>query len=65
MTTKQVKFSITEDDGEEVIFGGILVDDWWIICGCCGSVFDIREEENLRIIEKLPWTPITEEILGN
>ena len=57
MDTKMVKFSY---DGET--FGGIMVNDEWIICGCCGSVFEVGEVE---IIETLSWVNISDEILGD
>ena len=40
MLTQQVKF--WDDDNEEW-FGGIMVDNEYIICGCCGSVYECSE----------------------
>lgn len=34
-----------------------------IICGCCGSIFDLEDESKEIEIEKvLPWVSLTEEI---
>lgn len=45
-------------------YGGILVDNKYVICGCCGSVFDLEEGE-IEISDKLPWINISEAILGD
>ena len=55
METKMVKFAY---EGET--FGGIMVNDEYIICGCCGSVFEIEE---VKIIKTLTWINISDEIL--
>lgn len=57
METKQVKFIDTE--GEEQ--GGILVDNKYIICGCCGGVFEVDEVH----YSPLPWVNISKEIIGD
>ena len=56
METKQVIFK--DEEGE--IFGGILVDGEYIICGCCGGVIEYNEVE---IISDLKWTPLSDTIL--
>lgn len=53
----QVKFH--QGDGE---FGGILIDNRYLICGCCGGVFDLEEDD--IIIEKVyEWIDISDTIL--
>lgn len=67
MKIQQVKFtSFDEDDNEYFDLGGILVDDEYIICGCCGTVFPLDELRENGIIkyEILPWVNISNEILG-
>ena len=54
----QVKFFDPEE--KETLYG-IGIDDE-IICGCCGSVFEASEVENIEI---LPWIDISEAICGN
>ena len=60
MLTEQVKFRYI---GEDTEFGGILVDNKYVICGCCGGVFELDDEE-IEILKKLRWVPISDEILG-
>jgi hypothetical protein len=57
MKTKQVKFK--DVDGK--IYGGVLIDDEYVICGCCGGVF---EKDEVKILAVLEWLPISDEILG-
>ena len=57
METKQVKFK----DEEGNILGGILVDNKYIICGCCGGVLEVEEVE---ILERYNyWVNISYEIM--
>lgn len=57
METKQVKFM--DEEGE--IFGGILVDGEYIICGCCGGVIEWNE---VTILEKYNnWVNISDNIM--
>ena len=58
METKQVEFT---PDGEEV-FGGILCDNEFIICGCCGGVYEKGEVTILKTFNL--WVPLSDEILG-
>lgn len=62
MITKQVKFV---DVYEHTIHGGILItegNDQYIICGCCGGVFEI---EDVEIVEEFPnWIDISDSIIG-
>lgn len=58
METKQIIF---RDEGE--LLGGILVDNKYIICGCCGGVIDDLEE--IEIVEYCKdWLDISEAIKG-
>ena len=62
MNTMQVKF--IDEDGS--IHGGILVDDKYLICACCGGVFDLTEEheEPFKILEKYNyWVDFSEGII--
>ena len=66
MTTKQVKFR--DNDGE--IHGGILLDNNYIVCGCCGTVFNLKEEleENnscFEILKEYKWISFEEYILDD
>ena len=71
MTYKQVKFRIFDADIVECkrdALGGIAYYESkldktpkYIICGCCGGIF---EPEDFEIIQELGWLPISEEILG-
>lgn len=61
MKIEQVYFYHSEDDE---FYGGILIDDKYVICGCCGGVFDL-EDGKIKIYEKLPWIDISEAILGD
>ncbi len=62
MITKQVKFV---DVDEHTIHGGILIiqgDEQYIICGCCGGVFEI---EDVEIVKEFPdWIDISDSIIG-
>ena len=62
MLTQQVKF--WDDDNKEW-FGGIMIDNEYIICGCCGSVFDCDKlsEEDIEPYRK--WVDISDEIIGD
>lgn len=61
MNVKQVKFL----DADRHIHGGILVDDKYIICGCCGGVFDVKDDE-IEIIEVYEnWVSFEEEIVDS
>ena len=51
-------------DNDGVKRGGIMVDKKFIICGCCGGVFEV-EEVGWENVMMLTWIDISEEILGN
>ena len=59
----QVKFLDPAEHGHWI--GGIGYRDE-IICGCCGSIFEVSEllEDNSNGIVQLPWIDISEEIRG-
>ena len=58
METKQCVFK----DNDGVIFGGILIDNEYVICGCCGGVFEANEVEIIEIFKD--WISISDEIIG-
>lgn len=59
---KQIKFKDLENN---VILGGILVDNEYIICGCCGGKIDL-DDDQYDIVEIYPnWVDLTDEIIGN
>ena len=58
MYVKQIQFK----DDEDNIFGGILVNNEYIICGCCGSIFEKKEVTILKAFEN--WVNISNEIIG-
>lgn len=60
MDTKMVEFTFGDDDEP---IGGILVDDKYIICGCCGGVIEVDDPE-VKINKILSWINISNEILG-
>lgn len=60
MKAQQVKFHVI---GEDEDFGGILLDDEYIICGCCGSIYKIEEIDTL--IKYNFWVDINNEIKGD
>ena len=62
MLTQQVKFW---DDDNKKWFGGIMVDNKYIICGCCGSVYECNELKKEKIIPYDAWINISDEILGD
>ena len=64
MKTKQVKF-LDKESG--CVLGGILIDNTKLICGCCGSVFDLTEEDcDVELIEIYDWwVDLTETIVGD
>ena len=57
---QMVKFKDLENN---VILGGILIDNGSIICGCCGGLIE-KDDEQFEIIENLSWINISDEILG-
>lgn len=61
MKTQQIKFHV---QGEQSNHGGILVDDKYIICGCCGSVFEMDDEEVIVIEKYNYWVALDDEIIG-
>jgi hypothetical protein len=62
MITKQVKFY---DKKDKRWCGGIMIDDQYIICGCCGSVFKCDNFATEEIEPYDYWVNISDEIIGN
>lgn len=64
MIIQQVKF---RPIGEEAWQGGIYLNyhlqDSYIICGCCGGLFEMDEIEEYSLYED--WVDISEEIIGD
>lgn len=60
MKTQQIKFRFI-DEGRA--FGGILVDDKFVICGCCGTVVDIKGVVILQTYND--WMDLSESIMGD
>lgn len=51
MEAKQVKFYETEYEEPEMFYG-ILLDDHYLICSCCGSVWDLEyDPDEICIVE--------------
>lgn len=71
MVIKQVEFRCPDADiieNRKDVLGGIAVYEdeldktpQYIICGCCGGLF---EPEDVEIIRVLEWLPISDEIIG-
>lgn len=57
--TKQVLFL----DLEGVVHAGLLLDDGYIVCGCCGFLMEPDEYLLLHVYKK--WVDIEEEICGD
>lgn len=62
---RQITFRILSEETDEV-YGGILFDERWIICGCCGAVIDSYEEDVEILQEFEEWCPLVfvDEIYG-
>lgn len=51
MEVKQVKFYETEYEEPEMLYG-ILLDNRYLICSCCGSVWDLEyDPDEICIVE--------------
>lgn len=51
METKQVKFYETEYEEPEMLYG-ILLDNRYLVCSCCGSVWDLEyDPDEICIVE--------------
>ena len=68
MEAKQVKFRALSDTIESTkdSIGGIGIYNGWgqlqyVICGCCGGIFEPKEVE---IVRGLEWVPLSAEIIG-
>lgn len=55
---KQVKFQ----DNDGTIFGGLLMDNGYLICGECGSIL---EPDDFTILEEYDmWVDLSDTIIG-
>lgn len=57
--TKQVLFL----DLEGVVHAGLLLNDGYIVCGCCGSLMEPGDYLLLHVYKE--WVDIEEEICGD
>ena len=50
-----------------VFHGGILLEDGSVICGCCGGLLPVDEQDETWHLEKVydDWINISEEICGD
>lgn len=55
MIAKQVDFY---DNENQEFHGGILIDNDYIICGCCGGVFEVKELDVDKIYIYDNWIDI-------
>lgn len=60
MKTTQIKFF---DSDNNCWCGGILVNDDYVICGCCGGGFPLSELDSDKIIYFQRWVNISDEIM--
>lgn len=60
----QIKFLDKENN---VIHGGIRLDNGDVICGCCGGLIEADEfnDENELLEEYDTWVNLDEEIIGD
>lgn len=67
MYFKQIQFRVDNADTIESkrLNGGIGAYDrdelQYVICGCCGGMFNKEEITSIRVLE---WIPISDEIIG-
>lgn len=60
---RQIRFYDTENKTE---LGGFLVDNKYIVCGCCGTVLGENGDDDYPILEIYPgWTDLSDCIIGN
>jgi hypothetical protein len=61
---KQIKFKDLEND---VIHGGILLDNGDVVCGCCGGLLEgIEKNITWELLEVYDtWINLDEEICGD
>lgn len=66
MEAKQVLFY---DKDNQESYGGVLIDNRYLVCGCCGGVFDLEDEDDRTSVEIVDnyaeWVNISDEIVGN
>lgn len=63
METKQVKFYETGDEEPQMHYG-ILLDNRYLICACCGSLWDLEYDPDEICIVKIydDWVDFSEAI---
>lgn len=65
MDTDQIMW---RDRESNKVHGGILIDKRYVICGCCGGVFDLADPKDVQIVEIIhlyeDWINIDAEITG-
>lgn len=61
----QVKVKETMEDGTIQTWGGILIDDNTLIAADNGAIFSLDMAPHIKIVERLSWIPISDEILGD
>jgi len=54
---RQISFRLLEEGADDICLG-ILFDERWIICGCCGAVIDAYEEDVEILQEFDEWCPL-------
>lgn len=61
METKQVKFYETEYENPEMLYG-ILLDNRYLICACCGGFCDLKYDPDEICIVKIydNWVDFSE-----
>lgn len=66
MEAKQVKFYLLIEDEPEMM-GGILIDNRFLICGCCGGMWDLEYDPYEVCIVKVydEWMNLSNEIIGD
>lgn len=61
---KQIKFYDMEND---IVHGGIELDNGDVICGCCGGLLEKEDEGTVwkKLTEYKTWIDLTDEICGD
>lgn len=59
MVAEQIRFRTEDDTTGKCFFGGILIDKEYVICGCCGEVYNFKD---LKEFKRLSWVDISGEI---
>lgn len=63
MVVQQIRFRDLYGE-PSISVGGILINDEYIICGCCGGIFE-NDKEEIEILEKYDdWVDLDYMIKG-